>query len=92
METLMSIKTKLAALAVAALAVTGSVASTATPAEAHGFHHGFGIGAGLLGAAVVGSAIAASNSYPYDDGYRGCGWVRRFDAFGNYIGRVRSCY
>jgi hypothetical protein len=92
----MSIKTKLAALAVAALAVTGSVASTATPVEAHSFHnggfrHGFGIGAGLLGAAVVGSAIAANNSYPDDDGYRGCGWVRRFDAFGNY-GRVRSCY
>ena len=26
------------------------------------------------------------------DGYRRCGWVRQFDAYGNYIGRVRSCY
>ena len=42
----MSIKTKIAALAVAALAVTGGVASTTTPAEAHGFHHGWGLGAG----------------------------------------------
>jgi len=88
---IMSIKTKIAALAVAALAVTGSVASTTTPAEAHGFHHGWGLGAGLLGAAVVGSAVAASNPYYYD-GYHRCGWVRRFDAFGNYVGTVRSCY
>ncbi len=83
----MSIKTKIAAVAVAALAVTSSIASTTTPAEAHGFHHGWG-----LGAAVVGSAIAASNSYPYYDGYHRCGWVRQFDAFGNYIGTARSCY
>jgi hypothetical protein len=87
----MSIKTKIAVLAVAALAVTGSIASTTTAAEAHGFHHGWGIGAGLVGAAVVGSAIAASNPYYYD-GYPHCGWVRQFDAFGRYIGTVRSCY
>jgi hypothetical protein len=90
MEIMMSIKTKIAALAVAALTVTGSVASTTTSAEAHRFHHGWGIGAGLLGAAVVGSAIAASNPYPY--GYQRCGWVRQFDVFGNYIGTARSCY
>ena len=86
----MSIKTKIAALSVAALAATGSIASTTTSAEAHGL--GWGIGAGLLGAAVVGSAIAASNQYSYYDGYHRCGWVRRFDAFGNYIGTGRSCY
>ena len=83
----MSLKTKIAALAIAA---TGSVASTVTPAEAHGFHPGWGIGAGIVGAAVVGSAIAASNPYYY--GYHRCGWVRQFDAFGNYIGTVRTCY
>jgi hypothetical protein len=94
MEFLMSIKSKIAALALAALAVTGSIASTSTPAEAHGFGfgHGWGIGAGLLGAAGVGSAIAASNDGYYYDGYRRCGWVRQFDAYGNYIGRVRTCY
>jgi hypothetical protein len=90
MEFLMSIKTRIAALALAALAVTGSIATTTTQAEAKGF--GWGLGAGLIGAAVVGSAIAASNDgYYYNDGYRHCGWVRQFDAYGNFIGRVRTC-
>ena len=47
--------------------------------------------AGDFGAAVVGTAIAASSSGYYYDGYRRCGWVRQFDAFGNYMGRVRTC-
>ncbi len=90
----MSIKTRVAAVAVAALVAAGSFASTATPAEAHGFHAGWGVGAGLVGAAIVGSAIAATtNPSPYYyGGYAHCGWVRRFDAYGNYIGTVRSCY
>jgi hypothetical protein len=86
----MSIKTRIAAVALAVLAATGSIASTTTPADAHGMRLGWGIGAGLLGAAVVGSAIAASDGYYYD-GYRRCGWVRQFDAYGNYVGRVRTC-
>ncbi len=85
----MSIKTKIAALALAALAVTGSITAITTQAEAKGL--GWGVGAGLVGAAIVGSAIAASNPYPYY-GYRQCGWVRQFDALGNYIGRVNTCY
>ncbi|HKG99785.1 MAG TPA: hypothetical protein VKB08_03545, partial [Bradyrhizobium sp.] len=85
----MSIQTKIAALAVAALSLTGSLAST-TQAQARGFGLGWSIGAGLLGAAVVGSAIAANDGYYYD-GYRRCGWVREYDAYGNFIGRVRSC-
>jgi hypothetical protein len=88
MEFLMSIKSKIAALALAALAVTGSMASTTTSAEAKGL--GWGIGAGLVGAAIVGSAIAA-NDGTYYGGYRRCGWVRQFDAYGNYMGRVRTC-
>ena len=86
----MSIKTKIAALALATLAVTGSIASTTTPAEARGFGLGWGIGAGLIGAAVVGSAIAANDGYYYG-GYRRCGWLRQFDAYGNFMGRVRTC-
>jgi len=90
MEFLMSIKSKIAAVALVALAVTGSIASTTTKADAHGL--GWGIGAGIVGAAIVGSAIAASNDgYYYGGGYRRCGWVRQFDAYGNFIGRVRTC-
>ena len=84
----MSIKTKFAALTVAAVVAAGSFASTTTPAEAHGFHPGWGIGAGLVGAAIVGSAIAASTPAPY---YRSC-LVRQYDAFGRYIGTVNVCY
>jgi hypothetical protein len=82
----MSIKTRIAAFALATLAVTGAIASTTTQAEAKGFGLGWGIGAGL-----VGGAIAASNDGYYYGGYRTCGWVRQFDAYGNYIGRVRTC-
>ena len=85
----MSIKPKIAAVVLAALAVTGSIATT-TQAQAKPLH--WGIGAGLVGAAIVGTAIAASNDGYYYDGYRRCGWVRQYDAFGNYMGRVRSCF
>ena len=86
----MSIKTKFAAVTVAALVAAGSFTSTTTSAEAHGFHPGWGVGAGLVGAAIVGSAIAATTPYPYY-GYR-CGWVRQYDAFGRYMGTVNTCY
>ena len=83
----MSIKTKFAAIALATLAGTGGMAST--QAQAKPLH--WGVGAGLVGAAIVGTAIAASGPGYYYDGYRRCGWVRQYDAFGNYIGRVRTC-
>jgi hypothetical protein len=87
MEYPMTIKTRIAALAIAALTVAGSFATT-TKAEAHGFHPGLGFCAGLVGAAIVGSAIAASTPAPY---YRSC-LVRQYDAFGRYIGTVNVCY
>ena len=86
MEFLMSIKTKIAALAVAALAVTGSIASTTTQAQAKPNW----IGPAIFGAAVIGTAIAASTN-GYDNIYRRCGWVRQYDAYGYYMGRVRTC-
>ena len=86
----MTIKTKIAAIALAALTFTGAIAATSRPAEAHGYGLGFGIAAGVIGAAVVGSAIAAGND-GYYGGYRHCGWIRQYDGYGNYIGRVRSC-
>jgi hypothetical protein len=94
MEFLMSIKTRIAAFALAALAVTGTMASTTQSAEARGL--GWGIGAGLVGAAIVGSAIAAGNDgYYHDgyyyDGYRHCYWTRQYNSYGDYIGRARVC-
>ena len=84
----MSIKTKFAALALATLAVTGTIAST-SQAQAKPLH--WGLGAGLVGAAIVGTAIAASNDGYYYDGYRRCGSVPQYDVYGNYIGRIRTC-
>ena len=86
----MSIKTKIAALALAALAVPGTLASTTTQAKAKPLGLGWGVGAGLVGAAIVGTAIAASND-GYYYGYRRCGWTPRFDIYGNYMGRIRTC-
>lgn len=90
----MSIKTKVAALAVAAIALTGGIAATTQEAQAGKFHHHHGVGIGVgLAAGALFAAAAANNAYAYDGyGYRRCGWVRQFDAYGNYIGRVRSCY
>jgi hypothetical protein len=88
MEFHMSIKTKIFAVALTALTLTGSVVATTSQAQAKPL--GWGVGAGLVGAAIVGTAIAASND-GYYDGYRRCGFVRQFDAFGNYMGRVRTC-
>jgi hypothetical protein len=87
----MSIRTKIVALTAVALATTGSVASTTTPAEAHGFnHYGFNRYGWRIGAGHVGSEIAANDGYDYG-GDHYCRWVPRFDIYGNYIGRVRSC-
>lgn len=84
----MSIKSKIAAFALVALAATGTIASSTQQAQAKGPGIGFGIAAGLVGAAVVGGAIASNDGYY---GYRRCGWVRQYDGYGNYVGRVRTC-
>jgi hypothetical protein len=91
-RTVMTIKTRIAAIALVTLAGAGTIASSTQPAQAKPPGIGFGIAAGLVGAAVVGSAIAANESgYGYGYGYRRCGWVRQYDGYGNYIGRVRAC-
>jgi hypothetical protein len=86
----MSIKTKIAALALAAVAVTGSIAATTTKAEAYPYNWGY-VGAGLATAAIVGTAIAASNGPVYYTTYRRCGWQPRYNVFGQYMGSVRVC-
>lgn len=87
----MSLKTRIAALALAALTLTGGIAATSRPAEARGLGLGLGIAAGVIGAAAVGAAVANGPYYDGYYGYRRCGWVRQYDAYGNYIGRVRTC-
>ena len=87
----MSIKTKFAAVALATLAVTGTMVSTTSQAQAKPPGWVWGVGAGIATAAVVGTAIAASNQ-PYYDGYHRCGWQSRYNAFGQYVGSVRTCY
>jgi hypothetical protein len=91
MELPMSIKTKFAALALAALAVTGSIATT-TKAEAYPINNwGWGVGAGLATAAIVSSAVAASNGPVYYTSYRRCGLAPRYNAFGQYMYSARVC-
>ena len=83
----MSIKTKIAALALAALAVTGGMASTTTQAQAKPR-----IGSDPPSSAPPSSAPRSPLRAPATtNGYRRCGWVARHNAYGNYIGRVRTC-
>jgi hypothetical protein len=68
--------------------VIGTIASSIQPANAKRFGPGFGLASDLVGTAIVGGAIAANDGH-YS--YRSCGWVRQFDGYGNFIGRVRVC-
>lgn len=86
----MSIKTKFAALALAALTLTAGVAGTTQQAEARNGAIGLGIAAGVLaGAAIAGAAHG--HYVHYEGGYRSCRWVRQYDDYGYYIGRTRVC-
>ena len=86
----MTIKSKIAtAVAIATLA--GSLAIPTSAAQARG---GWGLGAAVLGTAIVGATVA--NSVPYGgyyavDGVRRCGWERQYDRYGVYIGTVKVC-
>ncbi|WP_312015078.1 hypothetical protein [Bradyrhizobium lablabi] len=59
----MSIRTRIAAAALAARAVTGTMGSTTLQAEAGWLR---GLGAEVLGATMVESTIAASDGYHYE--------------------------
>lgn len=86
----MSIKTKIATLAIAALVVTGSIA--ATTQSAHAGPKVNPVAAGLVGAAIVGTTIAAATQPSY--GYypvRRCYWKPHFNIFGQFDGHVRVC-
>jgi hypothetical protein len=85
----MTFKSKTAG-ALTVLTLAASFALPATEANAKG--KGWAIGAGILGAAIVGSAIAHSyaDDVYYDDGPR-CRLVPRYNAYGDYVGRVKVC-
>lgn len=97
----MSTKTKFAAVALAALTLGATVVASTGAAEAkkwHPHHHGYGYGygwggvglaAGLIGAGIASHAYAGPN-YVYVGGPR-CRWVRQFDDFGSYVGKVKVC-
>jgi hypothetical protein len=72
--------------ALAIVTVTSSLIATTNNADAQFRRWGpLAIG----GAFIAGAVIANSGPYYYD-GPR-CGWVRQFDRWGNYMGRVRVC-
>ncbi len=86
-------KTKFAAVALAALTLAAATTATTHQAEA-GNRWGVGLGVGLAAGALLGAA-AASNGYAapaYVTGpaYRDCRYVRRIDAWG-YARVIRVC-
>jgi hypothetical protein len=81
-------KSKTIAAAIAALTIAASLTAFNGQAQAHHFHHGWGIGGGFIAGTLIGAA-AASNAYY--DGYTECHYVKRFDRWGNYIRTVRVC-
>jgi hypothetical protein len=86
----MTFKSKTAA-ALTVLTLAASFAIPTTEANAKG--KGWKIGAGILGAAIVSSAIVnsyADDYYYYDEGPR-CRFVPRYNAYGEYVGKVKAC-
>jgi hypothetical protein len=89
MEKPMSIKTKIATLAIAALAVTSiAVGSASAKPKINP------VAAGLVGAAIVGTTIIAASqpSYGYYPRHRHCFWKPVRNMFGQVIGHVRDCH
>jgi hypothetical protein len=89
------LKTKIAAVALAALTLGTAVIATSGEAQAGHRHWGWGgVGLGVAAGALIGAGIASRNyyepSYAYVDGPR-CRWVRQFDDFGRYLGKSKVC-
>jgi hypothetical protein len=85
-RTAMTTKIKFAAV-LTALTVAATFALPSSEAQAR---HGRAFGAALLGAAVVGTAVAASQPV-YVVGPRRCRFIDQFDRWGNYIGTAKVC-
>jgi hypothetical protein len=87
MEIPMSIKTKLAALTVAAITVVAATAADAKPKINP-------VAAGLLGTAVVATTIAAATtpSYGYYPHHRHCFMKPQYNMFGQFMGYGKVCH
>ena len=90
----MSTKTKIAAVALAAVTLGTTVLAGAGEAQARHWGGGWGWGgAGFAAGALIGAGIASrayEPNYVYVDAPR-CRWVRQFDDFGRYIGKAKVC-
>jgi hypothetical protein len=88
----MSTKTKIAAVALAAVTLAGAIAASTGEASAKP-KFGPALGFGLVAGTAIGLAAASSAygtpAYGYYGG--GCRWAPRFNAFGQYVGSVRIC-
>jgi hypothetical protein len=91
----MSITTKFAAVAIAAVTLGAAMSATTGTAEAkkwHG-HGGWGWGGAAVAAGLIGAGIA-SHAYASDYYYVGgprCRWVRQFNSWGHYVGKAKVC-
>jgi hypothetical protein len=91
MTSMSSLKTRIAAAALAALTLGAATIGSTSQAEAR---WGWGgVGVGIAAGALIGAA-AASSAYSqpaYVYGGPRCHWIRQYDAFGYYVGRARVC-
>lgn len=89
----MSIKSKLAALALATVTIAGGLAATTQTADAKWKGHHWGAaGVGFAAGALIGAA--AANAYApgyYAYGGYSCRWVPQYNQFGYYIGKTKVC-
>jgi hypothetical protein len=84
------LKSNMAAVALTALTLTACVTASSQRADAKGPRIELGMAAGLTGAVTVALANGGSD-VDGREGDRRCGWIRQYDAYGNYLGRVRVC-
>ena len=99
-DTIMTSFKKTATAALAALTLSTAILVGAGSAEAYTRHrgHGWGVGAGIVGALAVGGLLAASANRAYaepvyeeDAPVRRCEMVERVNRFGEVVGYRKVC-
>ena len=89
----MSTRTRIAAVAFAAITLAASMVAGTGAAEAKKWHPHYGWGGAAFAAGLIGAGIAA-NAYAPNYYYAGaprCRWVRQFDDWGRYVGKAKVC-